>query len=214
MIRTSPCFCLAGICIYCLNETPSHLLHTLTFSALSLFVLFLFFSFNPLIMASCFCVASQKETSLLLSVFNRLVLPCPVCLHAPFTSVYVHAYVCERVWLIFYWLHAKSNSHRPLMGLKYPLLALTSILRTGCHLSVNETFSRGPSSDSFWRGNPPQNRSEACVLYDYWEFNWYWLSVKLEISWITFLLWNPPTPFTAACQNQAWWPRGKTDICF
>lgn len=162
------------------------------------------------------------QPSFLLHVFHLLIPSPPVCLHAPFTSVHV----CEWVRLLFSGDCMPSQAlARPLMGLKYSLLALTSILRAGCHLSVNKPFSPGPASDSFWGRNPPQNRSEAHILNNYWEFNSYCLSLKLEMFGIKVHLWNLCSPFTAVGQSvwnyRCWecclsycWPQNLKWICF
>ncbi len=102
------------------------------------------------------CCSSPQEMALLWSIFQLLIPPPSVCLHAPFALVYVHVRVCVCVSMAHIcWLDAKSSSCRPLMGLKYPLLALTSVLSSRCHLSVSRPLSGSSSSDSFWRRNPP-----------------------------------------------------------
>ena len=125
--------------------------------------------------------------SFLCSVFQLLILPPSVCLHAPFTLVYVHwcvcVCVCVRVseWVSvasIYWLHAKPSSPRPLMGLKYPPLALTSILRSGCHLSVSGLlFSRTEQGVTL-----KSTLKQKLYIYYFQEFDHDYLQLKLHIS--------------------------------
>ena len=98
------------------------------FFSFSCFFFFFLCPFLTTLQRLCSSTSAVQGRRLFFTVFHLLVLSPPICLHAPFAAIYVHVSVCGWLWLFFffYWLCAKSTSHRRLMGLKYPLIALTS----------------------------------------------------------------------------------------
>lgn len=103
-----------------------------------------------------------------------------------------------------YWFYAKSRSHRPLMGPKYPQLTLTSHLRSKCHLSVSKVFFSFLSEAPTASYKEIHHKTE--VMYAYFKP---WMesfiatvSLQLEISSVRlleFLLTNLPAPLSRVC---------------
>lgn len=86
-----------------LPETPSQVLHLLSVCPLSF--LHPLLSLMTLLRSYPSRTTGRQKMSFLPGVFQPLILPPSVCLHAPFTPVCVHFCVCVCEWVSEYGLH-------------------------------------------------------------------------------------------------------------